>query len=312
MVRVINIGIAENDVQVPHTTRMAEFSSGNGIGDPAADSGWEFRFRGLPPQLMTGGERSEIMRLASSILLICFAFALVPGIGHDEARGQDRFVVDGDRRDWGSGKYPDTFFDVVPDSNNSIDIISYAAFEDHSGKIKREGREFYFLIEFLEPPYQGTEATSVELFFDVSADTTIGEATPPWVNFLPDYRIEIIGRNGSISKEIHHRLAGNRWISTEGEDLPEVEAAQAGQWLEGAIPWAALGNPGDSEGEKERGYFQFKWAVRSTQGGSHDYVPDGDNLQSPWSPMGGKIFTVVEPRSWGRIKSDARARGGLE
>ena len=252
------------------------------------------------------------MRTAFHILLIGFVLALVLGGGHDVARGQDRFVVDGDRRDWGTGEYPDSFFDVVPDSNNSIDIISYAAVEDYSGKIKREGREFYFLIEFLEPPFQGSQATSVELLFDVSADTTVGESTPPWVNFLPDYRIEIMGQNGGIEREIHRRFAGDRWISMEGEDLPEVEAAQAGQWLEGAIPWEALGNPGDSEGEKERGYFQFRWAVRSTQGGSHDYVPDGDNLQSPWIPMGGKIFTSVEPRSGGRIKSDARARGGLE
>ena len=252
------------------------------------------------------------MRTAFNILLIGFVLALVLSGGHDEATGQDRFAVDGDRRDWGSGEYPDSFFDVVPDSNNSIDIISYAAVEDYSGQIKRQGREFYFLIEFLEPPFQDSEATSVELFFDVSADTTIGEATPPWVNFLPDYRIEIIGRNGGITQEVHHRLAGGRWISTEGEDLSEVEAAQAGQWLEGAVPWSALGNPGDSEEEKERGYFHFKWAARSAQGGSHDYVPDGDNLQFPWSPMGGTIYTGVEPRSWGRIKSDTRSWGGLE
>ena len=253
------------------------------------------------------------MRTAFHILLIGFVLALVLGGGHDVARGQDRFVVDGDRREWGGGMWSDELFDVVPDSNNSIDIISYAAKEDFSGVVFREGREFYFLLRFLEPPFQDTAVTSVELFFDVSADSTFGEAAPPWVDFLPDYRIGISGQNGGLTREVHHRLVGDRWVVTEGEDLSEVEAAHSGQWLEGAIPWAALGNPGASEEEKARGYFHFKWAIKTTQDGSLDYVPDGDNLQFPWSPMGGTIFyTSVQPRSWGRIKSDARSQGGLE
>ncbi len=246
-------------------------------------------------------------------MLFALVFAFVLGYGQDVALAQNQFVVDGDRRDWATGEYLDSFFDVIPDSNNSIDIISYAAVEDYSGHIKREGREFYFLLRFLEPPFQDTTTTSVELFFDVSADSTFGEPTPPWVDFLPDYRIEIIGRNGGLTQEIYRRLVGDQWVATKGENLSEVEAAHSGQYLEGAIPWAALGNPGDTEEEKERGYFYFKWAIKTTQDGSHDYLPDGDNLQFPWSPMGGTIvYTSVELRSWGWIKGNARSQDGLE
>ena len=241
-------------------------------------------------------------------------FAFIAGHGQDAAFAQRTvFVVDGDKRDWGTGEYFDSFFDVAPDSNNSIDIISFIGEEDHNDVLFREGREFYFLLRFLEPPFQDNATTSVEFFFDVSADSTLGQAMPPWVDFLPDYRIEIIGRNGGLTQEVYHRLAGDQWVVTAGEDLDEVEAAHSGQWLEGAIPWAALGNPGDSEEEKKRGYFHFKWAVRTTQSGSHDYVPDGDDLPFPWSPMGGTIaYTSVQPRSWGRIKTDARSQKGLE
>ena len=50
----------------------------------------------------------------------------------------------------------------------------------------------------------------------------------------------------------------------EGEDLDEVEAALVGQWLEGAVPWDALGNPGDTPEDEERGYYLFRWSSRTT------------------------------------------------
>ena len=99
----------------------------------------------------------------------------------------------------------------------------------------------------------------MELFFDVSADSALGEAQPPWVDFLPEYRIEIAGQDGQPTREIHRRLVGGEWAVTEGEDIPEVEVALSGEWLEGAVPWPALGNPGTTVEEEERGYWYFKW-----------------------------------------------------
>lgn len=251
------------------------------------------------------------MRVQRNMLFrLVFVFAL--GNANDSAVARDPFVVDGDRGDWPLSKALDSIFDVVPDTNRSIDILTYSIVEDHTGVAFRQGREFYFLLRFLEPPFQDTTATSVEFFFDVGADTTFGEAAPPWVDFLPDYRIEIVGKNGDLIKEFYRRFDGTQWVVSEGEDLPEVEAAHSGQYFEGAIPWAALGNPGGTQEEKERGFFYFWWTIKTTQGGSHDYAPDGDNLQTPWGPRGGYIGTVVESGSWGRIKRDAQSEEELE
>lgn len=233
----------------------------------------------------------------------------VLGPAADGALGQDRsgFVVDGDWRDWGrSGPGEgDEFFDVAPDSNGSIDIITYAY---GTGSFERGGEVeqlFAFIFRFLEPPFQGDTRTSVELFFDVSADSTLGEAQPPWVDFLPEYRIEIAGQGGRPTREIHRRLVGGEWTVTEGGDIPEVEAALSGEWLEGAVPWQALGNPGTTEEEGERGYWYFQWTVRAGQDGSHDYVPDGTSYPDvPWGPMGGRVSTMVSPGAWGGIKND--------
>ena len=251
------------------------------------------------------------MRAIWNILFI-MVLALLLGYGGDAALAQDtsNFVVDGNPRDWLSGlRNFDRRHDVAPDSNNSIDIREYGV--EYGGPFSRDGANgkelhklFSFIFKFFEPPFRDSIQTSVELFFDVSADSTFGEATPPWVNFLPDYRIEIVGQNGRLTKEVYRRWGGDQWVVTEGEDLSEVEVALSGQWLEGAIPWAALGNPGDSEEERKRGYY-FKWAVKTTQDGSHDYLPDED-----WNPAGG-FSTAVEPQSWGSIKNN-QSQGGLD
>ena len=242
--------------------------------------------------------------------LVGLACAL--GFGANGTLAQDRsaFVVDGDWRDWGGGGpgEGDEFFDVAPDSNSTIDIITYGyglgTFEDQA--------LFAFIFRFLEAPFQGSTRTSVELFFDVSADTTLGEAQPPWVHFLPEYRIEIAGRDGGLTKEIHRRLDGDQWVVTEGEDIPEVEVALSGQWLEGAVQWPALGNPGSALEDEERGYWYFKWTARTSQDGSHDYLPDGTSYADvPWGPMGGQMTTMVKPAAWGRIKND-QLNGVLE
>ena len=170
--------------------------------------------------------------------------------------------------DWGRGgpAEGDEFYDVVPDSNSSIDIITYGYGLGSFRRDEATEREklFAFIFRFLEAPFQDSTPTSVELFFDVSADSTAGEETPPWVDFLPDFRIEIVGKDGGLTGEIHRRLDGDQWIVTEGEDLSEVEAALSGEWLEGAVPLAALGSPGDRSEDEDRGYFTFKWTAKTT------------------------------------------------
>ena len=236
---------------------------------------------------------------------------LVCALGHgaDETLAQDRsgFVVDGDRGDWGGGGpgEGDEPFDVAPDTNSTIDIIAYA----HGvGSFTQDGEDaqlFAFIFRFLEAPFQGPTLTSVELFFDVSADTTLGEEQPPWIGFLPEFAIEIAGRDGGLTREVHRRLADGEWTATEGEDIPEVEVALSGEWLEGAVTWPALGSPGTSTEDEERGYWYLRWAARTSQDGSHDYVPDGTSYPDvPWGPHGGRITTMVRSAGWGRIKDE--------
>ena len=72
------------------------------------------------------------------------------------------------------------------------------------------------------------------------------------------------------------------------------------------------GVPGTTTQEEERGYWHFKWTVRTGQDGSHDYVPDGTSYPDvPWGPMGGRVSTMVRPEGWGEIKND-RLSGASE
>ena len=87
----------------------------------------------------------------------------VLGLGADGALAQDRsgFVVDGDWRDWGRGGpgEGDEFFDVAPDSNNTIDIITYAcgtgSFERGGADGREEQQLFAFIFRFLEATLPG-------------------------------------------------------------------------------------------------------------------------------------------------------------
>ena len=282
------------------------------------------------------------MRIVWNLLFI-MVLALLLGYGEDMAFAKvmdhDDDFVDGDPGNWGFISYSDSRHDVAPDANNSIDIIKY----DFS--LFPGGSRFPFIFQFLEPPFQGSTQTSVELFFDVSGDPDFGDTTPPWDtwdDFRPDYRIEIIGQNGRLTKEVFRRWVGDQWVVMEdedlfemgaaylswqsaqerrealrrerdeqvavmeGEDLFEVEVALSGQWLEGTIEWYVFYDPTSPPptfDDIKRGAFSyFKWAVRTTQDGSHDYVLAG-------SPAG--IVSVVNPQSWGSIKHD-QSQGGLE
>ena len=134
----------------------------------------------------------------------------------------------------------------------------------------------------------------MELFFDLSMDRTFGELTPPWPDFRADYCIGVTGQDGGLTTEFHRRYVDSRWESTTGSDISELEIALSGHWLEGAVPWSALGNP-EAPADPES-YLPFRFAFRVSQGTFHDYVPDAE-----WGVLEHGL-TVVDPQSWGRIK----------
>ena len=231
-----------------------------------------------------------------NVLLSIIALAAVDGA--DVAVAQDRvgFVVDGNPKDWG-GRGLEHWHDVVPDTNSTVDVdtFTYGYGEYWSGGFDAPSENlFAFLISFLAPPFQGSEETTVELFFDVSRDRTFGELTPPWSDFRPDYVIGVTGSNGALTTEFHRRYVGGQWETTSGADISEVKVALSSDWLEGAITWPALGNPKVSA-DPDKGQ-PLHFAVRTTQGIYHDYVPNADEgVFDHW-------LTIVIPQSWGRIK----------
>ena len=229
---------------------------------------------------------------------VLFSIIALAAITGDEAVAQDRFgfVVDGNPEEWG-GRGLDSIFDVVPDTNSTVDIGSFTY---GYGEYWSDGFDappdslFAFLIFFLAPPFQGSEETTVELFFDVSMDRTFGELTGPWPEFRPDYVIGVTGSNGALTTEFRRRYVGGQWETTSGADIAEVKGALSGNWLEGAMSWSALGNPKPPADPDKHQPFHF--AVRTTKGTLHDYVPDVDRgVFESW-------LTMVVPQSWGRIK----------
>ena len=73
--------------------------------------------------------------------------------------------------------------DVVPDTSRAVDIrvigYGWGEFGPNDGREKCE--LFAFILRSMAPPFQGSDPTTVELFFDLSMDRTFGELTPPWV-----------------------------------------------------------------------------------------------------------------------------------
>ena len=198
--------------------------------------------------------------------------ALAWGQGADVATAQDAvtFAVDGDNRDWGGGSGFDQFHDVTPDTNSTVDIRRYGngwgEFGDPKGEMAPLPRElFAFILGFLAPPFQDSEPTTVELFFDASIDPASGDLTPPWKEFRPDYRIGVTGQNGSLTTEFYRRYVGGQWETTTGSDITELEVALSGDWLEGAVPWAALGSPGGPAGNPDE-ELNFRWAFQVSKG----------------------------------------------
>ena len=77
----------------------------------------------------------------------------------------------------------------------------------------------------------------MELSFDVSQDFTYGaQMQLPWDDFRPDYVVGVTGSSGDLKKEFYGKYADGEWKKKEGADIPGVEVALSGLWLEGAIP----------------------------------------------------------------------------
>lgn len=236
---------------------------------------------------------------AWNLLFLVAAVVLSPSA---DVAAQDffTFTVDGDPEDWGGDpRYFDTAFDVTPDTNSTVDIRRYGFGYGMYGPREENApplRELWaFMFKFLASPFQGSEPTTVDLFFDVSAvsdDPTFGEPTPPWEDFRPEYHVTVTGQDGRLTMESYRRYIGGQWgTPTEGTDISEVEVALSGLYLEGAILWSALGSPNPDPMER----WTFSWAAQVSKGTYRDYVPRNGH------PMT-RDFTTVEPMPWGKVK----------
>jgi hypothetical protein len=251
------------------------------------------------------------MRMLHRLTLLVLA-ALWISIGVAAAQNWTGFVVDGDPRDWrGSHDMPDLIFDVVPTRNLSIDMRNastvfgeiYADFDErdaaretlkgHSGLVN-DYWKFVYLVELYGEPFSGSEESSVELLIDMHPDLDNRNPEPDYSTFSPDYRIEITGKDGSITQERLHRWEGGRWQTREGNDLPDIESAVSGNHLEGSVPWSSIG--GRRESPPGEDYFFLTWSFRASQGDAFDIIPDDKPR------MGAVIPTSIDEQTWGGVK----------
>ena len=212
--------------------------------------------------------------------------------------------------EWTGGSLLDPGFDVVPDTNEAVDVINYElsllGYFHRDGISERTDTLFTFLIKFLAAPFQDAEETTVELFFDVSQDTTYGAPQPPWSNFRPDYVVGVSGSNGALTKEFYWRHSGSGWEKKKGADISELKVALGVYrhgWLEGAIPLRFIHPPDTSLPFTRLEYLNYQVALRVSKGRFRDYVPDATE-----GPFGDHYIknvlnpSHVKPKSWGRIK----------
>ena len=248
--------------------------------------------------------RRALMRVRN-LLLSIIALAAVHGAEVATAQNLVTFTVDGDWRDWSEWgpTGPDDYHDVTPDTNSTVDIVAYEYGYGKYGPIGDNAppqRElFAFIFEFLAPPFQGSDPTTVDLFFDVSPDTTFGDRTSPWEpkGFRPDYRFTVTGQGGRLTRESYRRYTGGQWNApTEGADITELEVALSGKFLEGAIPWTAVGSPAPDAGPDKPEVRTYAWAAEVSKGTYREYVPDVPYFFSHY-------LTAVESLPWGMVKN---------
>ena len=244
----------------------------------------------------------RVRNLLFSILALVAVGGAVPHVaGAQVSLG---FVVDGDPMDWRGLDRFDEYADVVPDTNSTVDLRGFslrgASIFWTNGVEAPPDTLFTFLFDFMAPPFQGPEETTVEIFFDMSHSDTYGEAQGPWRDFRPDYVIGVTGSNGALTKEFYWRWTGTAWDKKEGADIPEVDIAFATYYLEGAWDWKLLDVPDTDRSHWElKGDYNSDKAVRVSKGEFRDYLPNGD-----YALRNEKILpTAVEPDTWGGVKS---------
>ena len=244
----------------------------------------------------------RVRNLLFSIVALAAVGGAVPHVaGAQVSLG---FVVDGDPMDWRGSDRFDERHDVVPDTNSTVDLRGFslrrASIFWTNGVEAPPDTLFTFLFQFLAPPFQGPEETTVEIFFDMSHSDTYGEAQGPWRDFRPDYVVGVTGSNGALTKEFYWRWTGSAWDKKEGADILEVDIAFGTRYLEGALDWKRLDVPDTDRSHWElKGDYNSDKAVRVSKGKFRDYVPNGD-----YALRNEKILpTAVEPDTWGGIKS---------
>ena len=203
--------------------------------------------------------------------------------------------MDGDPGDWSGPSRFDEYADVVPDTNSTVDLVGYEF--GGAGRIFNVSDTlFTFLFQFVAPPFQGPEETTVEIFFDMSESDTYGEAQGPWRDFRPDYVIGATGSKGPSPRSSTGAGRAARGTRRKGPTFPRwTSPSRPDTWKE---PGTGSGIPDTDRHHLEvESYNQLK-AVRVSKGEFRDYVPNDDYA------LGGQILpSAVESDTWGGIKS---------
>lgn len=224
-------------------------------------------------------------------------------------------VIDGNPwadPDWLPSAATDKAFDVAPEQVGSIDLQGYSSKVGHIRPTTAAGVdslrrliqergggpsdivEFVFWLQFVEPVFQDSVESRVDLLFDVKPDRAFGQVMDQWTNLRPDGRVSIFGRNGRITQVTRDVWDGNQWVNTaKGLTVPGVKLAFMDVFIEGDITYEALGSPRANDARE----MYFGWAVVTTQGDNHDYVPKTVDGKAPFN-----VFTAVEPSTWGQVK----------
>ncbi len=281
------------------------------------------------------------MRLILSITVVGLMLS-APVIGNKGSQRDGVVLVDGLNQEWGpTGFSP--YNSVQPNQVDAIDLRhidyiygsiypSFADFRENytEPRIYRneEGHnvtahkakadwQFAFAFDVRGSLFAGEKESGYELFFDVYPERAHGEVIGPWHTFRPDYRFAFTGKNGRMERERYQVWNGTQWVGEQVADAPEVKAAAGGNFFECLIPWSSLGNPlTRSETTPEDGDLFLSFSLHAHQGENQDFIPD-PVFSRHWPDTGaigiGNLavdyeLTVIDPRSWGQIKTQRQNR----
>lgn len=188
-------------------------------------------------------------------------------------------------------------------------------FKDEEGRIREiikptERWVFAMAFKFGGDALEGPIESSYEVFFDIHPEQDRGHPEGPWKNFRPDYRFRIRGKQGRIEAERYQWWDGDQWVGKDTTDAPEFEATVGGPYYECLIPWFSLGSPlGRSDTAPADGDFFLTFAVMSSQGDKHDYLPNyvtSNNHEITGAyAINNSLFDVVtasKKNTWGEVK----------